>query len=83
MLEKVYPDEQLGIGHSSFYYFELLLIERLYPDMPRLGMFCRSPQPGWQTWGFEAQPDAEPKRCARKAGGMAPLQFFVRWSPHM
>jgi N6-adenosine-specific RNA methylase IME4 len=29
-------------------------IERLYPDMPRLEMFCRSPRPGWTAWGHEA-----------------------------
>ncbi len=29
-------------------------ISRLYPGMPRLEMFSRSAQPGWETWGFEA-----------------------------
>jgi N6-adenosine-specific RNA methylase IME4 len=36
-------------------------IERLYPDMPRLELFCRSPRPGWQAWGYEAiGPESEP-----------------------
>jgi N6-adenosine-specific RNA methylase IME4 len=39
------------------YYAET--IERLYPDMPRLEMFCRTPRPGWTAWGFEAAATAE------------------------
>ncbi len=33
-------------------------IERLYPGVPKLEMFSRSPRPGWVSWGFEAQPEA-------------------------
>lgn len=29
-------------------------IERLWPDLPKLELFCRSPRPGWNAWGFEA-----------------------------
>ncbi len=29
-------------------------IERLWPDLPKLEMFCRSPRPGWDAWGYEA-----------------------------
>lgn len=29
-------------------------IERLYPDLPKLELFCRSPRPGWDAWGYEA-----------------------------
>lgn len=29
-------------------------IERLYPDVPKLEMFCRSPRSGWDAWGYEA-----------------------------
>ncbi|MBA8861767.1 N6-adenosine-specific RNA methylase IME4/ParB-like chromosome segregation protein Spo0J [Ochrobactrum anthropi] len=29
-------------------------IERLYPDVPKLELFCRSPRPGWDAWGYEA-----------------------------
>ena len=28
-------------------------LERLYPDLPRLEMFCRTPRPGWDGWGNE------------------------------
>lgn len=29
-------------------------IERLYPGVPRIELFCRNPRPGWEAWGFEA-----------------------------
>ncbi len=29
-------------------------IERLWPDLPKLELFCRSPRPGWDAWGYEA-----------------------------
>jgi N6-adenosine-specific RNA methylase IME4 len=41
--------------HSAKPDFFAETIERLYPDMPRLEMFCRTPRPGWTAWGFEAQ----------------------------
>lgn len=34
-------------------------IERLYPDLPKLELFCRSPRPGWDAWGYEAAGRAE------------------------
>lgn len=34
-------------------------IERLYPDVPKLELFCRSPRPGWDAWGYEAAGRAE------------------------
>ena len=30
------------------------IAERCYPDSPRLEMFARERQPGWDAWGFEA-----------------------------
>jgi len=30
------------------------LIEALYPGLPRIELFCRSPREGWATWGNEA-----------------------------
>lgn len=33
-------------------------IERLYPGVPRIEVFCRSPRPGWDAWGFEATGEA-------------------------
>lgn len=29
------------------------LIERMYPDMPRIELFARNPHEGWATWGNE------------------------------
>ena len=32
------------------------MVERLYPTMPRIGLFCRGkPRPGWLAWGNEAE----------------------------
>lgn len=31
------------------------MIEAMFPNVPRLEMFCRSPRPGWDTWGAEAE----------------------------
>ena len=29
-------------------------IERIWPDLPKLELFCRDPRPGWEAWGYEA-----------------------------
>lgn len=29
-------------------------LERIYPNLPKLEMFCRDPRPGWDAWGYEA-----------------------------
>ncbi len=29
-------------------------IEQLWPGVPKLEMFCRTPRPGWDAWGYEA-----------------------------
>lgn len=29
-------------------------IERMWPELPKLEMFCRDPRPGWDAWGYEA-----------------------------
>ncbi len=29
-------------------------IERLYPGIAKIELFCRAPRPGWDVWGFEA-----------------------------
>ncbi|WP_274426773.1 MT-A70 family methyltransferase [Chelativorans sp. YIM 93263] len=39
--------------HSAKPDFFAETIERLYPDIPRLELFCRTPRPGWDAWGFE------------------------------
>jgi N6-adenosine-specific RNA methylase IME4 len=35
------------------------LIERLYPNTPKLEMFARRPRPGWDSWGNEVEAAAE------------------------
>ncbi len=40
--------------HSAKPDFFAETIERFYPDMARLELFCRSPRPGWDAWGYEA-----------------------------
>jgi N6-adenosine-specific RNA methylase IME4 len=27
------------------------LIERIYPDLPKIELFARNARPGWQAWG--------------------------------
>lgn len=31
------------------------LIESMYPDLPKIELFCRTPQPGWAVWGNQAE----------------------------
>lgn len=31
-------------------------IERLYPGIAKIELFCREPRPGWDAWGYEAAP---------------------------
>lgn len=45
--------------HSAKPDFYAETIERLYPDMARLELFCRTPRPGWDAWGYEAAEAAE------------------------
>lgn len=40
--------------HSAKPGFFAEQIERLYPGIAKLELFCRSPRPGWDVWGFEA-----------------------------
>jgi len=46
--------------HSAKPEFFAETIERLYPGIARLELFCRTPRPGWDAWGFEAVPEAVP-----------------------
>lgn len=32
------------------------MLERMFPTLPRLEMFCRTPREGWDAWGNEVQP---------------------------
>ncbi|QXZ79637.1 MT-A70 family methyltransferase [Rhizobium sp. L51/94] len=60
--ETVYAEGKGRHSAKPDYYAET--IERLYPAMPRLEMFCRSPRPGWTAWGFEASSDAAESEAA-------------------
>jgi len=34
------------------------IIERMYPTLPKVELFCRSPRSGWQAWGNQASKEA-------------------------
>jgi hypothetical protein len=60
--------------HSAKPDFFAETIERLYPGIARLELFCRKPRPGWDAWGYEAetkQPD-EPANQSQRGGSPAP-----------
>ncbi len=40
--------------HSAKPAFFAEQIEKLYPDIPKLELFSRSPRSGWDAWGYEA-----------------------------
>jgi len=43
--------------HSAKPAFFADQIERLYPEISKIELFCRAPRPGWDVWGFEAAAD--------------------------
>lgn len=45
--------------HSQKPAFYAEQIERLWPGVPKLEMFCKHPRPGWDVWGFEASKQSE------------------------
>lgn len=47
-------------GHSAKPDVFAETIERLYPGIARIELFSRSPRPGWDVWGFEADLPIEP-----------------------
>ncbi|MER9710201.1 MT-A70 family methyltransferase [Mesorhizobium sp. M0174] len=55
--------------HSAKPDFYAETIERLFPGVARLEMFCRSPRPGWDHWGFEI--GDMPETASEKVGGVA------------
>lgn len=34
------------------------IIEKMYPGLPKVELFCRTPQPGWSVWGNQSAPKA-------------------------
>jgi N6-adenosine-specific RNA methylase IME4 len=43
------------------------LIERMYPDLPKIELFARSRRPGWMCWGNEAPPALAPDAVSEAA----------------
>lgn len=41
-------------GHSAKPAAFAEMIERMYPELPKLEMFCRAPRDGWRVWGNQA-----------------------------
>lgn len=41
-------------GHSEKPAIFAEIIEKMYPELPKLELFCRSPRPGWSVWGNQA-----------------------------
>ncbi len=41
--------------HSAKPEFVYELIEAMYPELPKLEMFCRSPREGWRVWGNQSE----------------------------
>lgn len=50
--ETVFSEKKTRHSAKPEYFAEQ--IERLYPDIPKLEMFCREPRAGWHAWGYEA-----------------------------
>lgn len=50
--DTVYRERKGDHSVKPTYFAEQL--ERLFPDLPKLEMFCRDPRPGWDAWGYEA-----------------------------
>lgn len=49
----VYREPKTRHSAKPAYFAET--IERIWPDLPKLELFCRSPRPGWDSWGYEAK----------------------------
>ncbi|TPK15082.1 hypothetical protein FJ490_02125 [Mesorhizobium sp. B2-5-11] len=48
------------------------IIERIYPNLPRLEMFARASRPGWNGWGAEAETIAPDPQPSKTDGGQSP-----------
>jgi N6-adenosine-specific RNA methylase IME4 len=54
------------------------MIERMYPDLPKIELFARSKRPGWDPWGNEAPGAAEISEPPPDPGEMPPIPDFLR-----
>jgi len=41
------------------------IIERMYPNLPKLELFARQKRDGWASWGNEVRRDFNPKKLKR------------------
>lgn len=41
-------------GHSKKPVTFYDIIDRMYPEYPKIELFCRKPQPGWDVWGNQS-----------------------------
>ena len=64
--------ERKSSEHSAKPDFFAETIERLYPGIARLELFCRTPRPGWDAWGYEVG-DAE------ASSAWAPPRGEIMW----
>lgn len=44
-------------------------IERMWPDLPKIELFCRSPRPGWASWGNQANVSDDSQAKASTGNG--------------
>jgi N6-adenosine-specific RNA methylase IME4 len=51
------------------------LIERMYPDLPKIELFARSQRPGWDAWGNEVPSPQEAQRESRGEMWARPFDF--------
>jgi N6-adenosine-specific RNA methylase IME4 len=45
--------------HSAKPEFYYEMIERAYPQLPKIELFCRSPREGWSVWGNQSGSEAD------------------------
>jgi N6-adenosine-specific RNA methylase IME4 len=45
------------------------IIERMYPDLPKIELFARQARSGWAAWGNEAPPTADDYDSAKDVEG--------------
>jgi N6-adenosine-specific RNA methylase IME4/ParB-like chromosome segregation protein Spo0J len=51
--DSVYSERRTEHSKKPERYYEF--IEAMYPDLPKVELFCRSPRDGWAVWGNECE----------------------------
>jgi N6-adenosine-specific RNA methylase IME4 len=54
------------------------LIERMYPELPKIELFARSRRPGWDAWGNELPPPARDQAPPPPSCEMPEIPDFLR-----